>query len=281
MSTLSDSQARAPGAFGLRFVGLESPRLIARPPEEWATVHVARGRADGKLTDTMLGDDSAAVQLFDVQIRLDRKSSTITFLSPESVADDELLHPYLSVASAVFARWLGREGFHSGAFVVNDGAWGILGTNQAGKSTLAAYLALAGFPVVADDLLVLQAGTALAGPRFVDLREPTASALDSGDRLAPSRWGTRRRLALPPTASEVPLRGWIFLTWGASVELHPVPPPERLGRLSQLRAVLLPPRDPSVLLELAGLPTWELSRPRDLEALPRVVDRLADLATRS
>ena len=278
MSTLSHSQPLVPGAFGLKFLGLNSPRLLAGPPESWALIHVHRGRSDGELEQETLGNEYAAVQLFDVQIKLDRQSSTATFLSPRSFADDDLLHPYLSVASAIFARWLGREGFHSGAFVANDGAWGILGTNQAGKSTLAAYLALAGFPVVADDLLVLEAETALTGPRFIDLREPTASALDSGDRLAPSRWGTRRRLALPSMAPEVPLRGWVFLEWGASLDVRPVPVAERLSRLSQLRAVLLPPTDPALLLKLASLPTWELRRPRDLQALPRVVDRLVELA---
>ncbi len=274
------------GAFGLRFTGLDSPRLLAGVPQDtWPLVAVERGSLDGhpssvplRRGDAAISPDRAEVVLFDGgRVELDRQDASATFRSPTPVGDEDLLHPYLRMTGAVFARWLGREGLHAGGFVVDGGAWGILGAGQAGKSTLVAWLGLSGCGVVSDDLLVLEGTTALAGSRFVDLREPTASFLDCGDRIVPSRMGMRRRLALPAIAPEIPLRGWVFLEWGPQIELRPVPPAQRLARLSEMRAVQLAPADPSALLELATLPAWELSRPRDFAALPEVTDRLVAL----
>ncbi len=275
------------GAFGLRFTGLSSPRLLSGVPQDtWPLISVERGALDGHPPsvplgrgDAAIGSDWAEVVLFDGgRIDLDRQGACATFRSPSPVGDEDLLHPYLRMACAVFARWLGREGLHAGAFAVDGGAWGILGGGQAGKSTLVAWLGLAGFDVVTDDLLVLRGRTALAGSRFVDLREPTASFLGSGDRIVPSRMGMRRRLGLPAIPPEMPLKGWIFLEWGPEIELRPIPPAQRLALLNDMRAVQLAPTNPGALLELAGLPAWELSRPRDLAVLPEITERLVALA---
>lgn len=284
---MAPPQVSFSGAFGLRFTGLSSPRLLSGVPEDtWPLVSIERGRLDGHPPsvplghgDAAIGSDWAEVVLFDGgRIELDRLGPCATFRSPSPAGDEDLLHPYLRMAAAVFARWLGRESLHAGGFIVDGGAWGILGAGQSGKSTLVAWLGLAGMGVVTDDLLVLRGTTALAGSRFVDLREPTASFLDCGDRIVPSRMGMRRRLGLSPIAPEVPLKGWIFLEWGPEIELRPIPPAQRLARLSAMRAVQLAPTHPGALLELAGLPAWELSRPRDFAVLPEVADRLVALA---
>ena len=121
----------------------------------------------------------------------------------------------------------------------------------------------------------------MAGPRFVDLRDPAAATLPCADRLLPSRSGTRHRLALPAMAPEIPFRGWIFLRWGDAVDAVRVPPAERLARLGHMRTVMLPPTDPVALLDLVSLPAWELVRPKDFSRLEEVGATVAQIARAS
>ena len=101
------------------------------------------------------------------------------------------MHPYLAPVALVMARWLGREGFHGGGIVAGGGVWGVLGDKTAGKSTTLAWLAREGVGVVSDDVLVIDGGTALAGPRSVDLREEAAERLGVGEPMG--RVGQRER----------------------------------------------------------------------------------------
>jgi hypothetical protein len=192
----------------------------------------------------------------------------------------ELVLPLLAPVAAVMSYWLGRECFHAGAFVARGSAWGIIGERGSGKSTTVAELALAGVPVVGDDLLVVRDWTVYAGTRAVDLRRDAAARLGVGESLGVVGARGRWRLALTATKAELALAGWIFLAWGDQVEATPLPGAERLVRLHAGRGINLPPRDPARLLELASLPGWELRRPKALRSADDAPHRLLDTVAR-
>jgi hypothetical protein len=195
------------------------------------------------------------------------------FVTPERIGDAELIHPLLAPAAAVLNHWLGRETFHAGAIVVGGRAWLLAGERESGKSTTLAALSKRGVPVLADDLVVLHAGNALAGPRCVDLREGSAG-LAGADPVQLVREETRRRLAIGPAPREVPLAGYVLLSWGEQVEVEAVRASRVFRELTAQRSLPLPPPDPAVLLDLAELPAVRLTRPKRLEAIDATVELL-------
>ena len=100
--------------------------------------------------------------------------------------------------AALAARWLRRESFHAGAVVVEGGAWAILGDKEAGKSSTLAHLALNGYTVLSDDVLVLERGSVFAGPRCIDLRAEPARRLGAREPLAVVGMRERFRIELGP-----------------------------------------------------------------------------------
>ena len=201
-------------------------------------------------------------------LALDRAAATATFFGPP-FEPDMIAHPYLSPVAIAFNRWFGREVFHGGGFVTADRAWILLGPRTAGKSTLLAALAARGIDVLSDDVVVTDGTKAFRGPRCVDLRElPPVDGL----RLTAARQGTRLRLRLPHRNDPVPLGGWLFLQWGPSVAAHRIGARELLARLAVWRSWRHLPSDPALLLGLAALPAWDLTRPQDWTTLDHVID---------
>ena len=160
------------------------------------------------------------------------------------------------------------RGCTAGGVVAGGGVWAVLGHKTAGKSTMLAWLALSGLGVVSDDVLVIDDGTVLAGPRSIDLRgrPPSGSARGAARPC-------RRPLALAPAAR--PGRGGApaaragsrssGATRSRSSTLRGA---ERLAALLPHRGVRLAPTEPSALLRLSALPHLRLIRPRRWESLP-------------
>jgi hypothetical protein len=207
---------------------------------------------------------------------LDRNRGRATYVVPRRLRAAEIVHPFLAPVAAVMAYWLGRESFHAGAFVAGGTAWGVIGDRGSGKSTTMAELALAGVPVLGDDLLVVGGRTAFVGPRAVDLRADAARRLGVGENVGVVGARERWRLQLPGADPETPLGGWIFLGWGDRVEVAPASASERVIRLHAGRGINLPPRDPDAMLELASLPAWELRRPKAWRSAGDALERLLD-----
>jgi len=257
-------------------------RLVALPPHtSWPILRFRRERGrlgfdergwaiDGSYAHLPVGRESQAL--------FDRGRRVVTVRSPAVVPEESLVHPILALAGGIFAHWDGREALHAGAFVGNDGAWILLGDNEAGKSSTLAQLALLGYPVLSDDLVVLQDMMAFAGPRCLDLRRATTSRLNL-DELLEVRGNERYRLPLGEIVPEVPVHGWIFLAWGSRIELRELGPGDRVRRLTNKRMLIgrLPTR-PDLFLDLARLRAWELVRPRRWDCLRPAVDSLLDLA---
>ena len=206
-----------------------------------------------------LDEGSAKFHLGDGRfLLLDRHAHRATFSGP-TIPPDQLAHPHLRPLGVVFNRWFGREAYHAGGFVVGGRSWLVIGPREAGKSSLLALLAARGVPVLADDLAVTDGVRAFTGPRCIDLR---ARLPGVGHALGRSRGGSRWRVALPHDGSHYPLGGWVFLGWGERLTMTPVPTRDVVGRLAQRRHRSQLASDPRLLLNLAGRPAWELTRPR-------------------
>jgi hypothetical protein len=181
---------------------------------------------------------------------------------------------------AIYAQWLpGRMAFHAGAFASGRRAWAVVGERFDGKSTLVAALALDGLPVLGDDTLVLEGDRCLSGVRCVDLRPDTVAPLGVRERVVTVRRGARERLPLGDPPPEARLAGWLFLKWADELAIRALPAPERVARIARhqgwhRRGVT----EPEALLDVAALPAWELSRPRDWKHLPRVVEQVREIA---
>jgi hypothetical protein len=275
MSRVTTLPAR--GAYGLRIAGIGRPELLnAGVPAGWRPVRFEH-REGTAYADVSVDDGRAVFPCgADGVVTADRGAGTVTVTAPRPVSDDELAHPYLAWAASAFARWYGWEAYHAGGVVAGAAVWGVTGDRGTGKSTLLAALALQGGGVVSDDLLVVQGGRALAGPRCVDLRDDAARALDAG-RPVETEGRERLRVALGAVPAELPLAGWVLLSWGERAGLRRVRPPEALVRLGAQRMMQLHEVRPEGLLDQLGRPVLELVRPRDFAQLEASVELLSQL----
>lgn len=270
---------RGPGAYGLALPDLTgAARLLPAAEADWPVLTVRRRSGAAPVAVPGVAETHATLRLQGGgRVRVDRVGLTATFTHP--VVDDEaLVHPYLAGAAAVVSRWLNRDAFHAGGFVVASGAWAILGDKEHGKSTMLAWLTQQGVPLLTDDLLVVDDGRALAGPRCVDLRGEAARQLGIGEDAGVLGARQRFRVVTPPTAASVPLRGWILPTWGEDLRAVPVPPARRLPTLLHHLALRVPPTNPSRLLDYAALPFVELRRPRRWDLLHAATELLLETA---
>jgi hypothetical protein len=207
-------------------------------------------------------------------IHMRRHAEEAIYVVPVPLGGEELVHPYLAPTASAFSVWFGREAYHAGAFALDGGAFAVVGDREGGKSTTLAWLAAQGRQVLSDDLLALQGGSVLPGPRCIDLREASAGRLGVGHPLPSVRTGGRWRLRLAP-AKALPLRGWIFLSWGNTIEVRSLAPRERLDLILRLGR----PADPTSPLTLAEVPAWALIRPKTWQSLSRCLDRLFDVVS--
>ena len=271
-------ESRGHGAFGLRIRGIPRDLLQVVPAEaKWPELRVSRKLSDPPEQPDRIGRRTADVALLHgdrAVMRRNARTATLLTATPED--DGTFLHPFLTAAAVIFAWWDGRHAFHGGAFLdPAKRAWCLLGHRASGKSSTLARLSIAGLDVLSDDLIVIDGGDVLAGPRCVDLRPDAAAALGVAARASPVRGGERLRLALPPAPAAAPLHGWLFLAWADDVSLHRLRPGAWLDRLAQHRSTSSA-YSPS-LLDLAGLPAWELCRPRTPDSLEPAVERLLGL----
>jgi hypothetical protein len=274
----TDRTSRPAGCYGFRLAGLRgAAELLVEVPTGWPALELRHAPTDGEppTLDT-IGPDRAVLALQRGWVELDRRAGSITFRLPDRPPDRDLVHPYLGGPAAVAARWSGRDSFHAGAVVVGGGAWAVLGDKEAGKSSTLAWLALNGHPVLADDLLVVDGGAALAGPRCIDLRGEPASRLGVGEPLGEVGARERWRLQLDPVPAQVPLRGFVTLAWDDEPVVERLRGAERLLALLPGRTVRLEPTRPAEMVDLSSLPVWRLRRPRRWDALPEAAARLLE-----
>jgi hypothetical protein len=268
------------GAYGLHLRGLEDAAHLLHPVADEAPVFGVFSEVGTAREDEYVNGDRAVLALRSGgEIVVERAAGTIGFRVPHPVRADELVHPYLAPAAAVAARWLGRESMHAGAFVAGGRAWALLGGRTAGKSSTLGWLARLGAPVVCDDMLIVDGARVFAGPRSLDLREDAAARLDGSREIGVTGARERWRVELGAVPESLELGGWFLLEWGEEIAVRALRASERVARLAPHRALRLEPARSGGLLELASLPAWVLSRPREWASLPDSAERLLELAT--
>jgi hypothetical protein len=266
------------GVYGFGLAGLPAADpLLVDAPGDWPELSVERTRDGTRPAAERLGEDRATLWLAGGGFaELDRRRLRARVRVPDGTADGAIVHPFLAPVALVMAWWLGRDTFHGGGIVVDGGVWGVLGDKTAGKSTLLGALALAGVPVMTDDVLIVDRDMALAGPRSVDLRGDAAERLGAGEPLGRVGARERWRLALPPVDAQLPLRGWITLRWGDEIAIEPVLGQARLAGLLPHQGVRVGASDPAAFLRLSALPQYRLTRPRDWDSLAPLRERLLE-----
>lgn len=275
----------ARGAYGLRLLNLPDDETVhgalVQAPVHWPAVSVRleQGPPNGSAGSPSPTDsDHVSLGLPDGgSAAFDRRAATATLRTPLPLTRGSLVHPALAYVGSVFSTWLGRSALHAGAFLNDGGAWAILGEHESGKSSTLAWLARAGHPILADDMVVLDGLTAFAGPRSIDLRPATAEMLNVNGSADAVREGLRHRLTPRQTAAEHALRGWFVLSWGDRLEARRIPPGERLAALVQHLHPIQARGGPG-LLDLLTLPAFEVSRPQDLKALPEAAATIVRIA---
>ena len=183
------TQTKLPlGAYGLRISGIpDADSLLGPAAEDWPALEVAVEVGELDAEAERLDDDNALLQLrTGGWIDLHREPGRARYVVPTALSTDELVHPFLAPAAALFAHWHGREGLHGGALALGGTAWGVIGDRFGGKSSLLAALAVSGTDVVCDDVLVLDGRVAYPGPG------PSTSA-----RTRPPRSRSASRSASP------------------------------------------------------------------------------------
>jgi hypothetical protein len=126
--------------------------------------------------------------------------------------------------------------------------------------------------------VVVERGTALAGPRCIDLRPTTARSLGTGTSLAGADGRERWRIVTRASITSAPVAGWIVPAWDERVSVTALPPTDRVQFVLGHRSVITARENAEAILELAALPCLRFARPHDIEQMgPAIETLLADL----
>ena len=267
----------APGAYGLRVDGLPwSNGLLGVARAHWPVVRISTELGRPETRGTAWFDDEGACAMLPGarSITMSRAHGRAVFTAPCPPPVDDLVHPGLSPVAACFGAWAGYEALHGAAVVIGDRAWALLADREGGKSSTVGWFHARGYPVVADDMVMVADQRVYTGPRCVDLRAEAAAVL-GGRPLRGARRG-KWRLALPPAEPDYPLGGWVALGWGDDLQLRPLPASVRLAALARHRVWGRLPPQPSLWLDIAARPAWELCRPPSWSSLEASVSLLLD-----
>ena len=204
---------------------------------------------------------------------IDRTARSTVLHLPEPLSEAGLVHPYVGTTVAIRALWEGWQSFHAGSVLIDGAVWALLGEREHGKSSAVAWLAKHGVPVFTDDVLVIRDGTALAGPRALDLRQPASEHFGLGSSIGVVGTRERWRHHLGPVPAEAPFGGFVALEWHPEVEVRPVPAADRLRALGKA-ASLIAPGTELAWLDLISFPMLALRRPMSWGAIDRAMTAL-------
>ncbi len=276
------------GAYGLSFGEEIDQNFLVDVDPSWPRWHVRWSRAG---SDTQKMDLPVREQWSPDQallaippegfMEIDRAGASTTLHLRERPPVEALIHPLLSSTGIVAGHWLGRTPFHGGAFLVNGRAWGVLGDRDAGKSSVLMGLHRVGVPILTDDLLLVDATGAYAGPRCIDLRKSAAAHFQSGGYLGTVGARERWRVELPAVPARVPFGGWIRLDWSDEVQITAVPLRDRLATLAVNRGLRAADADMSRLLDLLDAPMVAFSRAQDWSRADEAIGTLLEHIERS
>ena len=156
---------------------------------------------------------------------------------------DTLRHLFLDQVVPLLLSKRGHLVLHASAVAAPEGTLGFVGASGQGKSTLALSFAKRGFPVLADDCLLLEerCDQLIAVPSYPGLRvwpEALSALVGNGASLPRvAHYTTKKRLrladvGLPVSAGSLPLRRMYFLV-----------PPEEAKQTTVVTTERLSPRE--------------------------------------
>lgn len=177
---------------------------------------------------------------------------------------------------------------HAAAVEIGGGAVLLAAPQRAGKTTLAAAFAAAGYRVLAEDLACIRVGdptTVIPGPAMMRVRPDAAEHLTfrGGSRVERSdRVHVALDTATRGDCSPVPLRAAIFLREDEeAIGTEPVGTGDAIPDLWTLSFQL--PTDADRARAFAGVadlassvPIWNLARPKRFDALGRTVTAIVE-----
>lgn len=273
---------RCRGAYGLRLGPPVEDSYLVDAPADWPAWELAWSQApSGQGRELHIGDDYAVIDVMpEGRVLIERATRTSTFFLPAPPSPEAWAHPHLSSTAVIAAWWHGRRSFHAGAFVAHGGAWGIVGERGDGKTSMLAWLSTRRYPIVCDDILVIDGNDALAGPRCFDLRQSAAEHFGLGTYIGHVGTRERWRASLPPVPDRLPLRGWVIPAWADEVCAEPLKAADRLPVLLAHRGLRIPESGGHEWLDLVARPMVRFQRPQDWSEIDGAMGHLLDkLAT--
>ena len=168
---------------------------------------------------------------------------------------------------------------HGGAFVADGRAWALTGDREAGKSSMLTALGRRGYPIVADDLVVVGSGFVRAGPACIDLRSDTAGRYPDARSIGFVSGRERHRLTMTAAPAEVAYGGAVLLEWhDAEPLIEELTLEERFRLLDdQHYSAPIGPAPPMAVFDAMEAPMWRLRRRRDWTATDAVIDQVLAL----
>jgi hypothetical protein len=267
----------------VRVTGLGECPSMGPVPAGWAPwqVSVEVGAAIDRDRPESVGPDTAFIRFGDGStaeaFRTD-PGGRIDLNLENTVPQDDLAHPYLSAVGMLSAFWGDRLPLHAGSFGLNGRAWVLVATKEGGKSTTLAMLDLAGHPVLADDMTVIDPDHRVhRGPRLIDLRSDAAASLGVGDNIGVLGVRERWRYHIGDGPLTLPLGGIIVPGWGEhAIEL--VAGSSRLTALAPSLALRVPAGWDELFMDVAlGVPVYRWTRPRSLEGAHHPIEHLLEV----
>lgn len=258
------------GAYGLRLDGVGESALLTGVDVDAPILQITTEVGSRDDRTPMVTEDHAEAGLVEGGWLSVNRTGTAHFILPRPVSNEEIIHPWLVPAAGAMNAWLGRQVAHGGAFAIDGAAVAVIGDKEDGKSTLLGWVARADdVEILTDDLLVVDEGRILAGPRCIDLRPGSHAVMEGEHEGQVVRGGTRSRLMLPPCRPWAALAAIVELAWGSEERVTMT----RLNMDEALPALLAHTQrveEGARLLDLLSVPVWRLSRPRSWESLPEV-----------
>lgn len=277
------SPAGAQGVYGAKVTGLDRCAGLGVVPSGWpewrVVIEVDQGKGDDR--PEVAGTEDAFLRFGDgstAEVHRTNGGGSVRLRLATDVPHAEIAHPYLAVVGMFNAYWGDGIALHAGAVGIDGTAWLILTSKAGGKSTTLALLEMAGHPVLADDLSIIDSALNVhRGPRFVDLREEAAESLGVGEYVGVLGVRERWRYRIADAPLTLPLGGIVVPTWGEPTVDHVVGS-ARLEPLAASVALRVPAGWDELLLTVASsVPMLRWSRPHDLADADRAIARLEEI----
>jgi hypothetical protein len=272
--------------YGVRVTGLDECSCLEPVPDSWpewtVTTEVIAGQGEqcieiaehtrGRLcfSDGSAAETTRTASGGAIHVRLSRDVDRCL-----------IAHPYLATIGMFDALWRNRLPIHAGTVGIDGRAWLILGTKGGGKSTTLLLLEQAGYPVLSDDLSIIDPDLNVhRGPAFIDLRQETAHAMGIGEELGVLGARERWRHPIENRPLTLPLGGIVLAEWG-NADVTPLKGGAKIQAVAGNLSLSVPGPWNDLFMEIVTtIPALTWTRPKNLaEAESGIAMLLSEIRT--